>query len=255
MIKKIGLSLLTLTVLSTGLFAKADKALVSEYMDISGSKITIESMGEQITTGLAQTSMMYGEKVDEKKVAFLKTVFDADNGVEIVESYLVKNFDNSELKNIIAYYKSPLGKKVTQTALDAINPSAQADMYRFLADLQSNPPSKRRTAVIKTLIEKLQMVESMENVFAGLIAYLNTEASMDKKLSSEKIAQLESMMHQAFSQQMFVSALFIYRDISNQELEKVIKFYETPSGKNEIWIVTDAMSEMLKLGFFQAMKK
>ena len=45
--KKLGLSLLAVSLLSTGLFAKADKGLVDEYMNISGAKITIESMGSK----------------------------------------------------------------------------------------------------------------------------------------------------------------------------------------------------------------
>jgi len=111
--KKLGLSLLAVSLLSTGLFAKADKGLVEEYMNLSGTKITIESMGEQISTNMQQSSQMFGKSVDQKKIKFLKEAFNGDEGIDIVESYLEEHFDNTMLKSIITYYKSPLGKKIT----------------------------------------------------------------------------------------------------------------------------------------------
>ncbi len=255
MIKKLGLSLLTVSLLTTGLFAKADKSLVDEYMNISGAKITIESMGEQITAGIQQSSMMYGERVDEDKMKFLQEAFNGDEGVEIVEAYLVENFDNKNIKNIISYYKSPLGQKVTQAGIDAMNPDVQAQMLRFMADLSTNPPSPERVSTIKTFVAELGLVESVEDMFVEMLLFLNEEATQNKKLSAEQMEQFMGMMGQAFEQQMFISSLYIYKDIENSELETVISFYKSDAGADELKIVREAMSQMLKAGFSRALNK
>jgi hypothetical protein len=255
MISPIKHSILLLVLLSSSLYAKVDSSLVREYMEISGANITIESMAQQVTTGITQTSRMYGERVDQKKIDFLKTVFNADTGIQIVENYLIKHFDTENIEKILAYYKSPLGSKVTQAALDATRPTAQADMYRFLAHLQSNPPSQKRTTLIKNMIHELRMVENMENVYASLIAYLNIQTQENKKLTNAQISELEKAMHHAFSQQMFLSVLYMYKDISHETLEKVITFYQTPAGEEELRLFTNAMSEMLKEGFLQALNR
>jgi len=255
MIKKLGLSLLTFSVLTTGLFAKADESLVAQYMDISGAKITIESIGEQITASMQQSSMMYGESVDEKKMQFLQEAFNGDEGLDIVSAYLSENFDNKNIKEIIAYYQTPLGKKVTQASIDAMNPDVQAQMLHFMADLPSNPPSAERTSTIKIFVSELGLVESLEDMYVEMLLFLNEEASQNKKLSTQDMEQFMAMMGQAFEQQMFISSLYIYRDIDNKELKNVISFYNTVAGENELKIVRAAMVKMLKSGFSRAMSK
>jgi len=254
MIKKISLALLATTLLSTGLFAKADRGLVADYMQVSGTKIAIESMGEQVAASIQQTSMMYGTATDKRKIAFLQTVFNGDDGVESVENYLVEHFNNSEIKKLNQYYNSALGQKVTQAAIDASEPSAQADLYRFMASLQSNPPSRERTAIIKSLVSELHMVESVENIFDSVLTYLSTLKG-DNRISSSQISQLHTMLHQAFEQQMFLTSLYAYRNISDSELEQVINFYNTDAGEKELKIVTKALAEMLSNGFKKAMSE
>ena len=255
MIKKIGLSLLTVSLLTTALFAKADKSLVDEYMNISGAKITIESMGEQITASIQQSSIMYGESVDDNKIKFLQEAFNGDEGLDIVTSYLVENFENKNIKEIISYYQSALGKKVTQAGIDAMNPDAQAQMLRFMADLSTNPPSAERVSTIKTFVTELGMVESVEDMFVEMLRFLNEEASQNKKLSLEQMEQFMGMMGQAFEQQMFISSLYIYKDIENSELNSVISFYKSDAGEDELKVLKAAMSQMLKAGFARALSK
>jgi len=224
-------------------------------MHISGAKITIESMGEQITASIQQSSMLYGESVDAKKIAFLQEAFNGDEGIDIVTAYLTENFDNKNIKELITYYQSPLGKKVTQAGIDAMNPNVQADMLRFMADLSTNPPSGERTAAIKTFVAQLELVASVEDMFVEMLLFLNEEATKNKKLSTEQMEQFMGMMGNAFEQQMFISSLYVYRDIENSELNSVIKFYKSDTGRDELKIVREAMTQMLKSGFSRALRK
>ncbi len=253
MIKKIGLSLLTVSLLSSGLFAKADKTLVDKYMDVSGANITIESISSQITSGIQQSSMMYGETVDEKEIQFLEKAFDGDKGIEVVEAYLVEHFDNDSVKKLITYYQTPTGKKITQASIDAMQPEAQSEMLRFMADISSNPPSPERVKTIKAFIAQLDLVQTVEDMFTEILLFINEEVSADKKFTPLKIDEMKEMMDQAFQQQMFISSLYMYKDISNEELNKAIAFYKTAAGQDELQIVRDAMSKMLKSGFSRAL--
>lgn len=253
--KKLGLSLLAVSLLSSGLFAKADKALVDQYMDVSGAKITIESMAEQISAGIQQSSQMYGKSVDPKEIQFIKKAFNGDESIDIVESYLQKHFHDRALKSIIAYYQSPLGEKVTQAGIDATSPTAQADMLHFMADLSSNPPSAKRVAIIKSFIAELDLSAMAEDMLAEMMHFLNEEFKMSEKISDTQMNQLTSMMDGAIQQQVFISSLYTYRDIEESELQKVIDFYKTEAGKEELQVVQKAMSEMLKSGFKRALKQ
>ncbi len=255
MIKKIGLSFLTLSLLTTGLFAKADQALVEEYMNLSGAKITIESLGEQISANLKQSSMMFGTSIDSKKIEFIQEAFEPNESIDVVTTYLIENFDNDELKEIIAYYKTPLGAKITQAAIDAMDPDAQSKMLHFMANMSQNPPSQERIQTIKNFISELHLVETSNTVLKELLYFIAQEASGDKKISKAEVDQLLPMLSQQLEQQLFLSSIYTYRDISSADIKKVISFYHTQEGEDELEIVNAAIKKMLKKGFARAMHK
>ncbi len=253
MVKKLTLSLLATALLSSSLFAKADKALVDTYMEVSGATKTLESLSSQITGSMAQTSMMYGEKVDAKKVAFLEKVFSHDENIQQVRAYLTEHFNNSQLQKIIAFDKSQIGSEFVDAGVDAMQADLQAQMLRFMASLQENPPSQERINTIKKLNSTLQSDETMKVIFSELMNFFMQEEDTKGKVSQEQLSQMMAMMDQALEQQMFISSLFVYRNLSDKELQKVMDFYQSDAGKSEISVLRDALAKMLKDGFKRAM--
>ena len=255
MLSKILFTSLLTTLLSSTLFAKSDTSLVEEYMHVSGATIMIESMGEQVTSSMQQSKLMYGEEVDQSQLTFVKRAFNPYDDTALVARYLQEHFDNGQLKQIIAYYKTEIGKKVTQAGIDALSPNAQSELLAFMSTLQATPPTQKRIQTIKSVIDELQLTKTTEDLLGELMVYFNAKSATPNKLSAQNIMQFKLMMRQTLKQQLFVSTLFTYRDISNQELQKVINFYHTPAGKSEMKIFSDALLLMLKSGFTKALAR
>jgi len=253
--KKLTLSIMVISSLSTSLFAKADRALVREYMELSGTTETIESINDQVTLGITQTSAIYGKKPDVKKIKTLQKIFDPYKSVSSVENYMVKSFDNQNIKKIIKFYKSPVGSSLTQASIDALNPNTASAMIHYVADLRDNPPSKQRVKVINEFITALDMDAVVKDLFFEMFDYLNSQVEKSKRMPREKINQFMSMLNNSFEKQMFLSSLYVYKDISDKDLKKAISYYKSQSGKVEKSVAKDSMRKMLKDGFKRARKK
>ncbi len=253
--KKGLINIVLVTLISSTLFAKANKELVKEYMQISGTTQTIEDLSTQITVGVEQSSAIYGKKPDRKRLKILKKVFSPDESLSVVESYLSKHFDNKTLKNIIGFYKSPVGEDITQAALQAQSPNNQSELLRFVADLRENPPSKKRVATINSFIDTLEMDKVVEDMFFEMFDALNAHAPKEKKITSKKRDRFIELLNSEFEKQIFLSTLYTYQDISDDELYKAIKYFNSNSGEKEKKIVREAIRQMIKSGFKRAFMK
>jgi hypothetical protein len=253
--KKLTLSVVVISTLATSLFAKADRTLVREYMQISGTTQTIESISDQVTAGIAQTSAVYGKKPDVKKIKQLQKIFDPDSSVESVENYMVKNFDNQSIKKIIKFYKTPTGRSLTDASIDALSPEKASLMIHYIADLRENPPTKQRAKIINEFIDALDMDVVVKDLFFEMFDYLNSQVDKSKRMSRAKINQFMGMLSNSFEKQMFLSSLYIYKDISSDELKKAIDYYKSATGKVEKSVAKESMRKMLKDGFTRARGK
>ena len=251
--KKIVLSLSFISLLSINAFAKADINLVEEYMQISGTTQTIEKMSSNITNSLYQTSAIYGQKPDSKEINKLQKIFDPQKSFEIVEKSLAHDLKNSDLKKIIAFYKSDIGRELVDANLESLSPNSQSDLLRYFANLRENPPTKLRVQAINSLIEALDMQEMIEYMYSEIFNYLNSQAPKDRRLSKKKRDQLMDIMSNSLQKQLFLSSMFVYRNIDNQDIKKIAQYLKTPTGKKEKNAIQKAIIKMITSGFKRAL--
>jgi len=251
--KRIITSLSIVTIFATSSFAKADKSLVEEYMEVSGATQTIESLSTQVVNGIEQTSAIYGKKPDLKRIKILQKLFAPDESVSSVEDSLIKQFDNKTLKKIISFYHSRVGQELIDANLEALDPSTQSKMLRFLADLRENPPSKTRAKIVNNYIDALESSKLLEDLFFEMFDYLNQKAPKSKKIPHKKREQFMKMLGSSFEQQMFISTMFLYRDISDEDIKKATQYLNSQAGKKEKKIVREAIRKMIKDGLKRAL--
>ena len=239
-------------IITTNLFAKADKNLVEEYMEISGATQTIESLSTQVVNGVKETSAIYGKKVDQKAINKIEKIFAPKESIESVEKVLIDRFDNESLLAILKFYHSKIAQELTQANLEAMQNSTQSDMLRFVASLRENPPSKRRADTINRYIDALGSDKILEDLFFEMFDYLNHKSSKNKRMSNKKRSQFMQMLKHSFEQQLFLSTMFIYQDISDEDIDKATEYLNSDEGKKEKNIVREAIRKMIKDGLKRA---
>ncbi len=234
---------------ATSIFAKADIELVREYMDISGATQTISSLSTQITSGIKQTSAMYGKKPSKKRLELIKTLFAPNRSIKVVEDKMAMLFNDDELLEIINFYHSKVGKEIVDAELNSISPETQSDMLHYIADLRENPPSKKRAKLISKFIDVVDMSGVIKDLFFEMFDYLNREAPKSKRASMKQRSQFMERLNSSFDKQLYLSTLYMYRDISDNDLESAIQYFQSKSGIVEKKVNRTAIREMVKMGF------
>ncbi len=247
-------AVLMVVLLSLSLFAKSNMQLAKAYMEISGTNETIERLSENIIYGIKQRSSIFGSKKDEKLIKLFSDAFDADSSKALVLHYIASHLKKERLEKVIKFYKSETGRKYVEANLAANTPEAKAEALRYFAALQSNPPSKERISLTKALVDTMKLGVVVKDVFAETLYFLNYQAPKNKRVDEDKLENYLEMMSKELKAQVYLSALFTYRDLSNVELKEIIAFYKSYVGKRERDVAIDATKRMVRQGFIRALK-
>lgn len=245
-------------------FAKTHESLVNDYTEISGLNEILSTLPGQIEAVSAQRLLTSENPVLEKKVA---SIFKSNFNITLVQqnlkSYLLQNTDKKLLTDLIEWMKTPLTSKIKAEELSSSKPESQADLLRYLADLQSNPPSQERIATIQEVEKVTNLTDFSTRIIVemmrGFIVAFNLVMPEEKKQTmneiEDQINKTRPILQESMRRQMILTCFYSYRNISNEELAEYIKFYRTNTGQEEIKIIGNALSYVLKQWFVDSGKK
>jgi len=218
-------------------------ALVQKYIRLSGLQDTINSLPDMLVS-MAEQNRLTSEhpEIDEMVTKAMVKSFDSQKMFAELERYFLANTDEYYLVQILSWLESPLARKIVQEEKQAEQPANNAEMLRYLAELQENPPAQERISLIQDLVATTRTVELATEITLritrGMLESVNMMLPADKQVPKEKVEaqpqQMRAMMHGALRQQMTLTAYYTYRNISNAELQKYIAFYKTKTGQKEI---------------------
>ena len=152
---------------------------------------------------------------------------------EVRASMTVKDLDN-----VLNWLDSPLGKKCTRLEDAASTPEIFSDVQKFAARLKHAPPANRRLNILRRLDAAVKATETNVEIAMNTqlaVAYAVVQSLPREQQGSMKdiAAQLEKNRPQieaVMKSQTLLFGLYIYRDLTNAELEKYIRFAVSPSG-------------------------
>lgn len=116
------------------------RALALKVMEVTGAT----AQGEQVARSLLSPLRPYFPTVPEETWDELRLAFDVDQIVELSIPIYTRNFDEQELKDLVEFYQSPLGRKVIermplvmQESMMAFNNWNQQKLREVVEKLQS----------------------------------------------------------------------------------------------------------------------
>ncbi len=245
-------------------FAGVHEKLINKYIELSGLDQMLSTFPEQIDAMFSQKIITSEQPEKEKKLAsIMKESFDILLIKENLKYFLIQNTDINFFEDLIKWLETPLAQKINEEALSSSGPGSRADLLRYITDLQTNPPSQDRIAIIQevertTKLSELSTyiaIEMMRSMFESF----NLTLTKDKRKSmgeiEEEIKTIKPAIQNALRQQMILTSFYSYRNISNEELIKYIEFYKSNTGKTEINVVGMAIANVLKQWSFNVAKK
>jgi len=236
-------------------FAGTHENLVRTYIKLSGFNDLISSFPDQLSSISAQR-LLTSERPDlERKITtIMKESFDVKRAQESLFTFLLQNTQIDFLEKEVQWGETPLAKKIQAEETAASRPEAQAGLLRYMADLQENPPSEARIAIIHEF-EKTTGLSDLSTqiiieMMRGMIESANLALPEDKRQTQdqveEEIEKIRPTLRDAMRENMILTSLYTYRNISDGELTQYIEFYKSDTGKTEIDISGKALAHVLK---------
>jgi len=225
---------------------RAEVPALDELLDRSGLKAQLQSL----TAGIrAQFVRAHRRQSGQDRLTIDRIVaerFAAESLHAKIRLEFLRNVEPGRLEKALAWYDSPLGKRIVGQELAAL---VAAGGPEAVADLERNRPSPRRLALIERLDEGGGASETTVDVTVTIVRSLTvafqpglpavaglTRAQLDKQIAQARNRTLEDMRRLCR-----VSMLLAYRGLSDDELEQYVQFVESGAGQWYLSVLNSAL--------------
>lgn len=226
---------------------------IYSYLELSGVKASIQGMPAQVDMMSQQMQLTSATPEKDKTVvnALLSAWQEDKINAQLID-YIQNNMSSAEMTEILTWLNSNNVKKVKSAELQATQPDFQQELMRYMADLQSNPPTPIRMNAVRDFISTTKMAENatdiavvvVENMLKGMQAAMPEKPMTDEQVA-QQLTSMRTMMSQAMNQQMIMMSYYLYRDISDVELADYTAFYKKPIGQTELTVVYAGLKKAL----------
>lgn len=218
----------------------AENTGAAKLLHLMGFDVSIEQLSLQMQTA-PDVDRGFPEQVKRDWAQVAQKAFQPDRIMQAATVYLDDKLSAKELAAAETYFTGPLGRKVT--ALE--NESQQAGNSdkiaklgpKLLYDLAQDNPERLRQ--IEDMIEALGAVEAGTSVAMNIAFAMNSaiisSSENPNAITDDQLLSAISSRHDAIADRMRQTLLYdtayIYRDISNAELDDYIGFLKGDLGR------------------------
>jgi len=225
------------------------EALISEALDISGTKQALESIPAHIRAQFEarQTPLKPEEKARVAKI--LGDAFRTDVLYGAVRGAFRANYDPSRMGFVIGQLRTPLFRKIAALEVAASEPGARQDLERFKIGLQGDVPKPARVALVQRYEAAVRSAELQ--IEMGVVAFKAVSRSLEPVLPAEKRATAREMdtaertlraQQDNLVRDALVRWLYTFRSVTDEEVGAYVAFAETDAGR---WFVTTQRKGLL----------
>lgn len=190
----------------------------------------------------AQMAAEQGALPSEQREAVQQALLEAFNGEGLlasVQAEMAARYQEEHAVIVLQWLDSPLGKRFTELEVAGSTTDSVEQMRAYVEGWAANPPPKPRTNLMLRLDEAARITEAgIERYLASMGAIMGgmTElAPPDKRASPDELKRmldtLRNQIEQPYLNQTIVALMWIYRPVSDEDVERYIEFYESAAGQ------------------------
>ena len=232
-----------------------DEAALDRLYELSGMEIQFATLPETMRDAFLQGIAMGPDMaIPEERLAALGErvagFYAPADFRAAVEARLRQDMEADEVEEVLAWLESPLGRRVTAVEEAAVGPDAYEKSQAYASALEEGSVPEERVALLKKLDEAVNLTEtSVEiGVHAQLAAALAANAVQppEQRLEPQQVMAIvegtRGMIEAMTREQVLLSLLYTYQDLSEAELQGYIGFATSPAGNTFNRLVSEAMS-------------
>jgi uncharacterized protein YbaP (TraB family) len=164
--------------------------------------------------------------------------FAADNLNTMVLRHMEAQISQAEMQRVLNWLNSPLGKRGTQLFKTSLTPKSPAKLQEFINTMQQSPPSSTRLKLIQELATATKTTEitleiAINTQLVVTTVITATLPAVQQRPFSEILDEVEKnrpLLEPRVDQQIQPLLLYMYRSLSDAELEQYITFAKSSAG-------------------------
>ncbi|NIW59927.1 MAG: hypothetical protein GWN24_13360 [Nitrospinaceae bacterium] len=144
---------------------------------------------------------------------------------------IIKDFDRGHVRKSIRFFRSSVGRKSVRLHVQSMKKSKRS-YQKFLKGIIDKPPVKKRIE----LFDRLERANrAVDHLFEYEATVLNATNPVNQKFKAPHaetlISRMNSSLRERFRSWMLLRYMFMFKGLSERELTRLVKFYESPSGQ------------------------
>lgn len=169
----------------------------------------------------------------------------------VISTHMEAELDINEIKAVLAWLNSPLGKKITRLEEEAATPEAYKAMGAALPALRRQFDYKKRIELMKELDGYMSATDSiLERELNMQIVSLTAMSSAFPTMSlpssdvlKENFKSYRKTMRKGIEAEILMNYLYTYRELNVSEILKYINFIKTDYGERYHRVVHDGINK------------
>ena len=235
--------------------AQISDKTIDKLISLSGLSKQLEQLPGTVRAGIMQARQQ-GMSIPDAQFTEMADIvsnsFAPPFMLKAIHSEIKSNVTASDSKQLIEWYESKIGKRITQTEENASTPDAYKKMLTEAKSLLANENQMAIARRVEKAINSVDMAMQMqENAGIAVYTAIVTAANPGKQVDVEPFrAQLTSQRQQIrarMEQLILLSLVYSYKDVDVDTMNKYIAFLESPKTQKFNASVMKGMSEAIKL--------
>ncbi len=235
-------------------FASASQSSIDQVMALSGLTEQVKQYPEQIKVGFQQAKQQGTAISDTEFQALIDSVDQYISPTSIhdqIRNSLQKSLSEEEALHLLEWYRSPLGKEITQAEELASDPNEQTKVMELAAELIKDNERAALAKRLDRLVGATDMTMGIYEyssiaVFSALTTAMNPSAPLNiaplRAQMSANAAQTRSQIEQLIT----VSYIHTYKHIDLAKMKKYEAFLAEPTTTKLNRTVTTSMKQALE---------
>ncbi|MGH8728400.1 MAG: DUF2059 domain-containing protein [Burkholderiales bacterium] len=224
-----------------------------ELMTASGLDRQIAQIPAGILLGLEQQKGALPEEIHNGLRDAMSRAYSAKFIETKVASAIRDRLDEKVMAETLVWLQSDLGKKITALEGEASSPEGYLAIQDYAQQLQRNPPPPNRLKLAQEMDEATSATDVAVSVIEagelGVALGLDSLRPADEQLGLDKLMENISQERGSLTAGMrdlnIVGFLYMYRTLSDEELDSYLKFLQSDPGVKYQEAVTAGLKEAL----------
>lgn len=223
--------------------AASKDAQIDALVRVSGLDRQVQQIPALIQQQLQQRLASDKSKLPKETQAVMGRAmveaYDPDSMLKAIRRHIDDQYDEAKAAKALEWLMGALGRRLTELEVAGATPEGANGLRAFAQSLQSTPVKQERIQLMVRLDDATgvtqQTVQMVLAMFDGVMRGLMAADPVEKRPSAQQMDQIKAQIQERVAgplrNQTIVTFLYNYRDVSQEDMERAIAFYQSEAGQ------------------------